>query len=306
MYKIAFVVPTKEMVPLVESVIRQDGSITRNIHNAPRYSYSVHVAKEVQELDKEVLDADVAIARGQIFEDMRRGYPNMPLVELPFGSEMTAVIISALNRFGQLPVAVIGPFSMCYAAQAVRDLFDVDVKAYLLENRRNEEILEFVEKAYSEGRRIIVCGPGTAKIAAAQRYPDLHIQSLGLSRESVLEAMTRAKSEMVTRKREKERALQFQMLINLAHEGIIATDADERINAINPAATSLLGLNAQSAMGADLWSVFPKGALSGLDRSGLNARATFECDGKTVSLRFGRMIMAGESAGVIVTLQEVF
>lgn len=305
MYRIAIIIPDKGMAPLVESVIRQDGSITRNIQNAPRYSYSVHVAQEVRDLGKDVIDADTVIARGHIFAELRKVYPNLSLVELPIGSEMTATIVSAINARGQIPVAVIGSFNMCYAAQAVKDLFDVDVKAYLLETRDKVEISNYVRQAVEEGRRIIICGSATEEYVDGKKYPDVYTYMMGLSRESVLEAITRAKGEMVTRKREKERAAQFQMLINIAHEGIIACEADGQINAINRVATEMLGVLAAKAMGASLWSVLPADLLPESFKTALSSQAVIAYRGRKLSVRLGRMKMAGETAGIIVTLHNL-
>lgn len=304
MYRIAFIVPNQEMTAVVESVIKQDAAITMNIHNAPPYSYSVHIAQTVRELSKDVINADIVIARGHIYEDLRRGYPNMSLVELPIGSEMTAAVVSAINKYGQVPVAVIGSFSMCYAAQAVKDLFDVDVKAYLLENRETSDIRAFAAKALCDDRKVFICGYGMEEFINIKKAPDIHVHTMGLSRESVLEAITWAKGEMVTRKREKERAGQFQLLLNIAHEGIIATDSDGRINAINQNATELLGVSAPTAMGANLWSVLPKNSFSESALRSFSAQVSVEYNGEPLSIRVGRLIMAGETAGMIVTLQR--
>lgn len=304
-HKIAVVVPGPDMIPLVESVIEQDTAISSNIQNAPDYAFSIYVAKNIWDMPREVVDADTIIARGHISMEFRRTYPMIPLVELPIGNEMTAAILSATNKHGKLPVAVLGSFDMCYAAESTKELFGIDIRAFFVENRDGAEIERCFEQAVKENRRIIVCGIGLEKFIDKKNLPNLFVYNMGLSKESVFAAISRAKGELASRKHARERAAQFQLLMNIAHEGIIVADGDEIINAINHEATKLLGVAAPTAMGASLWSILPKGVFSEAVIKSYTARAEIQCQGETLSIHSGRLVIAGELAGFIITLQRI-
>lgn len=236
--------------------------------------------------------------------ERRKAYPALPLVAMPIGSEMGAIILSAIERHGRLPVGVIGTFDLCYAAQSAKELFALDIEAFCLDRRDAKDVNRCLQQAQEANRKILVCGAGIEQYID-KKNNDFIVYNIGLSRESVQEALIWAKGEMVSRKYARERTAQFQMLITMAHEGIITTDSEGKITAINHEAIKLLKVPGPSVVRVNLWSILPNASLPEAFISSYSARATIQYQGEMISIRLGRVLISGKSTGAIVTFQHM-
>lgn len=298
MINIVFLVPLESLVDLVKSVLAEHN---RHTQTTPEYGFdfSVFVAKNYRSIPREALDADVFIARGLITEELKRLHPWTTVVEVPIGYEMVATIMEAVKRHGNLPVAVIGSFNMVYASHGIGDVLEIDLKQYIQESNEDYMIKRDLDRIEADGKRIIITGPVTYEWAVKR---DCYPFVLGMSKNSIWDALTRAKRLGMVRRREREKAAQFQSLLNSAHEGIIITDLDGRVTTVNTAAASILGVSPLAAIGSAISALLPvekeTEMFCDLDYSG----RMIDLNGERLLVNKGTVALGGRRLGNVFTL----
>lgn len=298
MVKLAFIVPLTALVELVESVA------TECIRKEPLFSdanisLSIHVAKNFRSIPPQALNADVIIARGLIIAELKRIHPDLTVVEVPIGAEMPATIIKAVEEHGKLPIAVIGSYNMVYASHGIGEAFGLDIKQYVQERNEDENLRYDMGIILRDGRKIIICGPVTYEFARTQNcYPYV----LGMSQNSIRDALVRARHEAAVRRREREKAEQLQTLLDCAQEGVIAIDSHDRVTAINAVATSILNISPAKILGNDIYALLPLG--KGHDRFATeeNVDLRVETNGGSLSLRKRAVNLGDRQVGHIFTI----
>ena len=299
MHTIAFIVPIESFVDVVKDVQKKHEEQMR-LSTGDSFSFSVYVAKNYRSIPRQALEADVVVARGLITAELKRIHPNLTLVEVPIGAEMAAAVISAVNDHGKLPVGVIGSFNMVYASQGLDRAFQLDIKQYIQESNEDSAIKRDVERMLADGRRILICGPVTYEYASKGKecYPYV----LGMSENSIWDALTRARREAVIRRREREKAAQLQTLLNCAHEGIIVTDSGGRVTIFNAAAVEALQLSPTQVIGTIVYDILPMDKLSDAFREADNAERTVSLPDGRLSIHKCRVVLSGRPLGHIITL----
>lgn len=297
MRKIAFLLPDDEFVDVVEEAFREH--LKKNPGDQD-YAITIYVAQNYRDIPRQVLEADIVISRGLTSEELKRIYPNVPLVEIPIGAEMTATVMKAMEEHGKQPIAVIGSFNMAYSAYGVREIIDVDIKAYEQDSREDFSIRRYLDTAIADGRKIIICGPVTYKAALAK---ECHPYVLGMSKMSVRDAIARARDEMRVRGKEREKAAQLQSILASAHEGIITTDRSGKVTAFNAVAADILQISPARALDVSIREVLPHSAFTDSFRTSDNSEAVVKGHGGHISLRKSGVVLSGEVLGYVVTMQ---
>ena len=300
MIRIAFIAPLESQVKLIEDVYKEH-ALREPCPEYIDYDFSVYVAKNYRGIPRQALAADVVVARGLITAELKRIHPSLSVIEVPIGSEMAATTFEAVKDHGKLPIAVIGSFNMVYASQGLGQVLDVDLKQYVQESNEDFVIKRDVDRILAEGRRIIICGPITHIHASCR---ECHPYLLGMSKLSIYDALTRARREGVVRRLEREKAAQFQAVLNSAHEGIIATDSRNRITVFNAVAAELLGTSPAKALTASIEDILPMDEIAGAFLDSANAHRIVSLNGKYISINKSRVSAGSHQLGHVLTLQK--
>ncbi|MDF2522467.1 MAG: sigma54 specific transcriptional regulator, Fis family [Clostridiales bacterium] len=304
MKKISFIVPKKSMVDLVFKTYQEHSEqYKETADDKTEYSLSVYVAGTTKEVSPNALEADILIARGLIVKELKVKYPNAAIVEVPIsGSEMVSAIHKGLGKDEKQPIAVIGSFNMVYSAHGMDEILGVDIKSYLQESHDTLEIKKIVDAAIADNRRIIISG---SKVYNYAITCGCRCVFLGMSKESIWQAISEAKHGAVIRRKEREKAVQFKTILDYAYVGIIATDRENRISVFNTVAENILGIPAKLAIGSRADEVLPRSKFSSLLQSSkyynneIIPFGNYHLSVNKVAMNLGK-----DSIGNIITFQE--
>ena len=303
MITISFIVPQPSQVELVYNTYREHSAeYAKTSEDRHEYNFSVHAAATFSDVPRAALDADIIIARGIVASEIKTFYPHIAVVGVPIGGELVSTIYSAIKMYGRLPIGVSGSFNVIYSTQGIDDVLDADVKTYLLESNSDESIARLLDEVLSDGRRILVCGPNTYAQAIKR---DCHPVVLGMSRESIWQAIAEAKHGAVIKRQERERAEQFSTVLNYAYEGILATDTNGRITVFNDAARDILHIPPERALGKCIDDIVPRGPLNSIFRGASDSMDKIvPYEGELLSVNKVSILLGGDFAGHVVTMQK--
>ncbi|MCC8189654.1 MAG: PrpR N-terminal domain-containing protein [Planctomycetes bacterium] len=298
MLQIAFMVPVESLTDRVAAVSAEHAR-RDNGNDSDEFVVTINVAKNYRSIPRVALNADVLVARGLLAAQLKQIHPNLPLVEVAIGSDMAATIFTAVKERGPLPIAVIGSANMAYAVHGMGTILGVDIKEYIQDNNEDFSIKRDIDRILAEGRKILICGPVTYAYAVTRDcYPYL----LELHKHSIWDALTRAKQEARARRKEREKAVQFQAVLNAAHEGIIVTDTSGRVTIINAVAAEILAISSAKAIGGRVYDILP---MAGLPASVLSADHIDACvvlKGARLYVRKSPVMLGDQSQGHVFAL----
>lgn len=301
MVKIAFITPDNSLVDLITRTYREHSEYHGNSGtDSHEYEFGVFYAANFAGVQAEALAADIIISRGLIASQLKESCPETSIVEVPIGSEMIAGVYQAIQKYGRQPIAVMGAFNFVYSTYGLDEVMGVDVKAYLQTGNDPEHIREVLGRIFADGRKIVLCGANT--YPEALKHPCVPVL-IGMSRESIWQAISEAKHGAVMRRREAERAEQFRTVLNHTGEGVIATDEKGHVTVFNAAASEILRIPA--AVGMRLDRIAPSGHLGELIGSNVDCTdAVVPYQGEMLSVNKVSVFLHGDFSGHVVTLQK--
>src|SRR5690625_4304384 len=209
--------------------------------NGEEESFDFHLeevivpAAKIKELH---LDADVIISRGLLTKLIKESSNGIPVVDIPVqGIDLIRGLYDCRERFGRKKVAVIGATNMIYGVENLKDIVDLPIKKYILNDIHNSSRL--VDLAASEGCEVVISGLSTCKYAEEIGLDSLIVQT---GEESFHQAISEAKRLAIVSRKEQEKSKRFQTILNHAYEGVIAIDLKKRISVFNSAAKDILSI----------------------------------------------------------------
>lgn len=120
------------------------------------------------------------------------------------------------------------------------DLSEAPIRTFVLTPDWNNEML--VKRAVSEGCKVILGGVNTCRYAAENHVSFMMIQT---SQEAFWNALSDVKRTWSIFRKEQEKALRLQALLDISHDGILLIDPDFKLTAMNRKAQSVLGIDGE-------------------------------------------------------------
>ena len=253
MSKIAFIIPYPEMAQTIHKAweMSEAQALECNLYPGKSFEYSIITYTHKSSLSYVETDADVLVARGATALGLKQLYlhQNKHVIEVPVtASDLVGTIRRAVNRYGNLPVAITGTFNMTYGSGGVLRSDMYSARLYHSDQVDDKSYEEMVDRAKADGCKIIIGGVHTTEYA---RTLGLFGEPLSSSAESFLQAISNAKAAAVIAEKERSRAALNQTIINSIDSGILACTPDGSIAAINLAAREMLELGSKSALSLD-------------------------------------------------------
>lgn len=299
MTHIAFVMPAPAMVKVVHEAWALHEKIFGKSRDL-RYTVDCEIQPDV--IVSRHYNADVIVSRGGTAASLKERNILIPVVEIPVTSgDIAASIRKAFERHGEMPMGVVGTVNTIRGVHFMQQEFSVPVKAYTTASVSIRDLIDGMERAVSDGCKVILAGHNTCHYCEEHGIPAGLIYS---SVESVFLAITEAKRCANVSQVEKQNSLIFRGVVDHVFEGIIAVDRDNIIRTFNPAAAQLLNRKAQDVIGQPVDRALPKGRLSAI-LSG-NQPLTNEIvrmGGDNYVLNSAPMIHDDQRLGTLVTFQ---
>lgn len=244
MIKVVLVIPYAEMTDLARQVFAEHTAFMRaQMQDQTEYALDILVASTTSDLPAQTPDCDVMIVRGGTYLDLCQQSCPVPLVELIInGADIVNMILSARQLYGSKPIAILGTQNMVLGVEKLAQQLGADVTPYLLRENTRKEIVENVDRAYADGKQVIIGG-----FTGCKRAKELGLASMLIAsgRDALWTAISEAKQLAKISRVEREKALSLQTLLDNAYEGLLAVDRNNRISFLNAAAIRILQLSAR-------------------------------------------------------------
>ena len=299
MTSIAFVMPAPAMVEVVHEAWALHDKIFGKI---PDLRYTVDCEIQPDVVMSRHYNADVIVSRGGTAAGLKQRNFLVPVVEIPItSSDIAASIRRAVARFGELPIGVVGTVNTIRAVNFMKDDLGVPFKGYQTASVNIRDLIDGMERAISEGCKMILAGHNTCHYCEEHGIPAGLIYS---SVESVFLAITEAKRSANLAQVEKENSLIFRSTLDHVFEGIISVDKDNRIRTFNPAAAQMLNRHAEDCLGRTVEEALPEGRLNAILMSGQTyTNEIVRINGSNYVLNSAPMSRNNDPLGTLVTFQ---
>ncbi len=244
MIRITFIVPYPGMKEIVHLTFKNHPERKNVLHKI-----CVGTFERRDTLD---LDTDILIARGFTAQALKK--LSVPFIEITVtGFDIVVALNKCLRRFKPKKIAIVGSLNMVYGVDEIKDIFSCELQSYQVEDPR--ELEAAVRQAREEGAEAVISGHAASVICEELGIPNVIIES---GPKTVRHAVDEAIRTVRIMRQEGEKSARFKTIMDYTFEGIISTDGDGRITAINKYARSILADDGRSLEGARLSSLMPQ------------------------------------------------
>ena len=169
MTHIAFVVPDPAMVKVVHKAWALHEKIfgkSRDLH------YTVDCEIRPEAIVSRHYNADVIVSRGGTASSLKEHNLLIPVVEIPVTSnDIASSIHKAFERYGEMPVGVVGTFNTIRGVHFMHQEFSVPIKAYTTASIYIRDLVSGMERAVADGCKLILAGHNTCTYCAEHGIP---------------------------------------------------------------------------------------------------------------------------------------
>ena len=239
MIKIALAVPYKGFIENAYQIFRQHNEFYRAVDQENYEMEEVIVTSE--NVNQIKIEADIVLTRGLLAEILASLSKNIPVVEITVpAADILRTIRNCVEHYGKQKIGIIAAGNMLDGITELSDLSEAPIRTFVLTPDWNNEML--VKRAESEGCKVILGGVNTCRYAAENHVSFMMIQT---SQEAFWNALSDVKRTWSIFRKEQEKALRLQALLDISHDGILLIDPDFKLTAMNRKAQSVLGIDGE-------------------------------------------------------------
>ncbi len=242
-------------------------------------------------------EVDVFVSAGSNGAYLKARAPVPVVVVAPTGFDMLAALSRARKLSGRVGLVTYG--AVTPELEQFKDLYDLEIaqRAYVTA----QDARAAVRALRAAGVEVVV-GPGLVCDLAEEaglRGVFLYSES------SVREALARAVEIARVARVEEARRERIDTILHHLRDGVVAVDAEERVESLNPAMERLLGVSAAKVVGARLSSVAPALGLARVLESGVPELEGIQTVGKrTLVTNRIPFVEQGTQTGAVLTCQD--
>ncbi|AGF58169.1 transcriptional regulator with PAS, ATPase and Fis domain [Clostridium saccharoperbutylacetonicum] len=259
MAKILFIVPTQKIKAIIYNYIEEYSNYYTSMFNEKQHSeIEIIVSPSLEKIDLLIYNADIFVARGATAIQIKKLYPNTPVVEIPVTTMdvVSSVISLQKENTNNSPIALVGFGNISYQSHFASQLCNTPVIPFHFSYHdiSTNHISKLLDKIDSDGFKYIIGGIRIINIA---QQKNIISTCLHWEREAIWIAIREAQHTSGIRHQERKRAVYFENILNHSHEGIISTDANNKIIHINSSAGKILDINPPLCTGENLETIIP-------------------------------------------------
>lgn len=257
MSKILVIVPKKEIKTIVSNFIEEYKNYYVPIFNEKEDSeIEILISLSIEKEKLLIYNADIFVARGATALELKKLYPDIPVVEIPVTTMdlVSSIITLQKENINNQPIALVGFGNISYQAHAASQLCHTSVVPFhfYYKHADTKDISLLLDEISSKGFRYIIGGVRIINVANQRNFITTFLQ---WEREAIWVAVREAEHIAGIRRKERERAAHFETILNQSHEGIISTDVNNKIIHINSSASKILDVDTSSCIGANLENI---------------------------------------------------
>lgn len=248
--------------------------------------------------NNDVLDfCDVIVSRGGTAFHLARNF-NLPVVTLNTG--LFDIIECCKKAKAHSNNIVITTFKPLLGLALVEEVLQVTITEFVIPGLA--ELRAQIARLAEEGNYCIVGGGPSMLYAAENGIPGVF---LGTSRDTIREALLRAKELADLHYEEKRRSGRLQTILECANEGILAVDETGVVEICNNAAEKMLGIKARDVLGHHVGEVIANTRMHEVLADGLPHINEFQDVGDVRIVTSRVPILDGSRiVGAVATFQE--
>lgn len=294
MIKIIFVAPYPKLEQLAKATFDE--------YPRAELTFETISAVGAEVVSNLTFDGDAVIARGVTASAIRKIQSQIPVIELPVtGYDVIRAVDRCKKKFNPKKVALIGSSNMIYGAQSLKEILDVEIACYLV--GREDDAWQCVDQARQSGADVVIGGVMTVRIAAAQKFSVVLIES---GKEAIHQALAEAVRTALIARQEREKAERVKTIMDYAHEGIIAVDKGGRVTVFNKSAQKIMNTSRERVLGRHIADILPNTGLVNVLNSGEEELGALQTIGNgVIAANRVPIKIAGDVVGAIATFQDV-
>jgi transcriptional regulator with PAS, ATPase and Fis domain len=266
-----------------------------------KYDLSTLVASGAEEIKSIDLDCDVVIARGFTAADLAGRNTYIPVVEVAVeATDILDRMVEARRLFPERKIAVVGSSNMVMGVERISALSGIEARAFTCEDRN--QIEKIVHYLAHSGFGVVIGGVRTIDYARNMGMEALLLES---SREAMWHAITQAKKYAYINRKERERRHSLSTVLNQTNEGIIFLNSEHKIDVFNMAASRILGIQANRALGKRIDQIIPGPQFTGfLSNSKVQKDEIIELGKARLAISKSPVYILGDRIGTVITFQD--
>ena len=247
MGKIVLLVSREEMLYQAHNILQEK-------------KYKIDEMRVIQTKDT-VIEARKAIAEGATLIIARglqasliKQYTDVPVAEIVMTAQEIGLLVIKAKQILKKKhpvIAVVGFKNMFCDMSFFDQLYEIELRTYLAQT--GEELERAAEQAVEGHAELLIGGDTVINIAAKYQIPSLFLSPTEDSMRNALAVAERMDYAMEV---EKQKEAQMEALLDNSLNGVVRTDAEGIITAMNPIMEELMGDVKENFVGRSLFQVF--------------------------------------------------
>lgn len=242
----------------------------------------------------------VVISRGGVYSAVKNMFASIAVVEMRIGAYD---IINSLKDIFESDetVAVLGSENIIYGFDLLQSIKKVN--AVKITRKDGEDIESVINDCVKKGIKTFMGDTRVSKVCQEMGYPCYLIRS---GETSVMNALAKAEEILRIIKEQIEDNKRYAALMDYVHDGVIATDEDNRIVAYNSVAQGILEIEKNDFIGKKLDEVFIDSKGNALDYNDSPVYDVIKkINDKSITLTQIPIGVLGEHKGSVSIFQDV-
>lgn len=254
---------------------------------------SIQIVKEF-----EAQGVDVVISRGATAEMIRR-HTTIPIVLCEATIYDVLLVLHEARRVDRRIALVI--YSPIPGLERLGRIIDVEVEQ-ICYYEDYQGIDRKIEECINNGFRVVAGSLVAVKLAREKGLTGIPIYT---SKETLREAVLKAREIAVVRHMEAKRAMRTKAILDFTYEGIVVTDENGVVEIFNPAAEKITGIKASESLGRHVEGIIPTSRLMAVKESRVPEIGELQEIGKTTVVTNRVPILVKDKVtGVVATFHE--
>ncbi len=250
--------------------------------------------------------AEVIISRGGTAA-LLRSKLDLPIVEI----KVTGYdVMRALHPYigTNRKIAIVGYRNVVHGCRIFGDLFGLSIRELIIPS---EEVDKDWDAAQLAVRRLVAENDidvviGDSLVKGRLKVENIEVQMVESGKEAIIQAIEEAKNISRVRENERRAYERLRTIIHSVHDGVVATDEQGRITAVNLVAEEIFGFKEKNVLGMPIGEAIPNTRIDKVLQTGQAELEQLQQTpkGYIVTNRVP-FTLEGQVQGVVATFQEV-
>ncbi|MHC1761186.1 MAG: sigma 54-interacting transcriptional regulator [Negativicutes bacterium] len=250
--------------------------------------------------------SEVIISRGGTAA-MLRSKLELPIVEIKVtGYDVMRALHPYIGK--NRKIAIVGYQNVVHGCRIFGELFGLSIRELMIPS---EEFDKDWDAAQQEVRRMVVDNDidvviGDSLVKGRLRVDNIEIQMVESGKEAIIQAVEEARHIARVRENERRAYERLRTIIHSVHDGVVATDEQGRITAVNLVAEEIFGFKEKDVLGTPIGQAIPNTRIDKVLQTGIAELEQLQQTPKGYIVTNRVPInMEGQVQGVVATFQEV-